>query len=295
MVSRSITPFDTAEGELEGIVWRIREVSAIMPQLVMEIIRITNDPQSSAAQLQGAVERDPSLAARLMRTANSPAYGLRRHLNTVREAICYLGFNEVKNLVVTTSLAGVFKADAVVGCYSRRGLWRHLVSVAAASRFVASRCGIRRFEEAYIAGLLHDFGLILMDQFLHQAFNDIVRVVASGKPLCESERKRLGFDHTQLGERVAGQWNLPAPTTAALRYHHRSDACQSDHRWIAHTVEVADFLCSAKRRSAVGIQRVDPPSGSAFAALSINRQGYAVLWNDLDGELAKADALMAIE
>lgn len=293
-MNRSSVLFDTAEGELDGIAWRIREVSAIMPQLVMEIIRITNDPQSSVARLQGAVERDPSLAARLMRTANSATYGLRRRLSTVREAICYLGCNEIKNLVVTASLAGVFKTDGVVGCYNRRGLWRHLVSVATVSRFVALRCGIRRFEEAYIAGLLHDFGIILMDQFLHKAFNDIIRMVASGRPLCESERQRLGFDHTQLGERVAGQWNLPASTLAAIRYHHCADACATDNRWIAQTVEIADFLCSAKQRSAIGIPRVDPPNSSAFTALSLDRQGYAVLWDDLDGELAKADALMAI-
>lgn len=285
--------FDTAEGELDEIAWRIREVSAIMPQLVMQIIRIMNDPQASASRLQGAVECDPSLVARLLRTANSAAYGLRRRVSTVREAICYLGFNEVMNLVMTASFADVFKTDATVGCYSRQGLWRHLVSVAVASRFVATRCGMRRFEEAYIAGLLHDFGLILMDQFLRKAFHDIVKVVATGRPLCESERQRLGFDHTQLGGRVADLWNLPASTTAAIRYHHRADVCQGDNRPIAQVVEIADFLCSAKHRSAVGIERVDPPNGSAFAALSIDRQGYTILWDDLDGELVKADALMA--
>src|SRR5574337_81806 len=179
-MSRSTIVFDTAEGELSEIAGRIREVSAMMPQLVMEIIRIVNDPRSSAIELQVAVERDPSLAARLLRTANSAAYGLRRQVGTVRDAIAYLGYNEVKNLAVTASLADIFKADAAVGCYSRKGLWRHLVSVAVASRFVASRCGVRRYEEAYMAGLLHDFGLILMDQFVHKAFNDIVRVVSTG-------------------------------------------------------------------------------------------------------------------
>lgn len=294
-MNRASILFETAEGELGEIAWRIREISAIMPQLIVEIIRIVNDPRSSAIQLQAAVERDPSLAARLMRTANSAAYGLRRRLSTVREAICCLGFDEVKNLVVTASLADVFRTDATVGCYSRRGLWRHLVSVAAASRFVASRCGIRHLEEVYIAGLLHDLGLILMDQFLHKAFNDIVRVVATGRPLCESEQHRLGFDHTQLGERVAGHWNLPVATMAAIRYHHLADACENDSRPIVQVVELADFLCSAKRRSAIGIQRVDAPSGSTLAALSVDRPGYTVLWDDLDRELTKADILMALE
>lgn len=294
-MSRSTIVFDTAEGELNEIAGRIREVSAMMPQLVMEIIRIVNDPRSSAIELQVAVERDPSLAARLLRTANSAAYGLRRQVGTVRDAIAYLGYNEVKNLAVTASLADIFKADATVGCYSRKGLWRHLVSVAVASRFVASRCGVRRYEEAYMAGLLHDFGLILMDQFVHKAFNDIVRVVSTGRPLCECERQRLGFDHTQLGERVACHWNLPASTMAAIRYHHRADVCEGDSRPIAQAVEIADFLCSAKQRSAIGIGRVDSPSGSIFAALSIDRQGYTVLWDDLDRELAKADVLMGLE
>lgn len=287
--------WNTADEELDKIAGRIQEVSAIMPQLAMQIIRITDDPQSSAAQLQGVVERDPLLVARLLRTANSAAYGLRRRLNTVREAICYLGFTEVRNLVVTASVADVFQSDARIGCYNRRGLWRHLVSVAVASRFVASRCSIQRFEEAYLAGLLHDFGVILTDQFLRRAFYDIVTLVVGGRPLCESERERLGFDHTQLGERVASYWHLPASATAVIRYHHGADACGSDDRPIVQVVEVADFLCSAKERSAVGARRIESPSGATFAALSIDRQGYTVLWNDLDDELAKADRLMAFE
>lgn len=146
-----------------------------------------------------------------------------------------------------------------------------------------------------MAGLLHDFGLILMDQFLRKIFNDIVIAVSTGRPLCDCEQQRLGFDHTQLGERVACHWNLPASTMAAIRYHHLTDACEGDSRPIAQAVEIADFLCSAKQRSAVGIGGVDSPSGSTFAALSIDRQGYQVLWDDLDRELAKADVLMALE
>lgn len=207
----------------------------------------------------------------------------------------YLGFNEVRNLVVTASLADTFKNDVKVGCYSRMGLWRHLVSVATASRFVASRCGLRQFEEAYIAGLLHDFGIILMDQFLHRTFTDVMRAVIGGQPLCQTERQQFEFDHTQLGERVAGYWNLPASATAVIRYHHGADACGIDSRPIVQAVEVADFLCSAKQRSAVGTRRVESPSGATFAALSIDRQGYTVLWKDLDDELAKADRLMACE
>ena len=294
-MSGSTSVFDAAGGDLDEIAGRIREVSAIMPQLVMEIIRIVNNPRSLAVELQVVVERDPSLAARLLRTANSAAYGLRRRVGTVRDAINCVGLNEVKNIAITASLADAFKADAMVGCYSRKGLWRHLVSVAAASRFVASRCGIQRYEEAFMAGLLHDFGLILMDQFLHKVFKDIVMAVSTGGSLCECERQRLGFDHTQLGERVAGLWNLPVATMAAIRHHHRADACEGDSRPIAQAVEIADFLCSAKQRSAVGIGRVDSPSGSTFAALSIDRQGYTVLWNDLDRELTKADALMSPE
>ncbi|PWB76971.1 MAG: hypothetical protein C3F08_10720 [Candidatus Methylomirabilota bacterium] len=278
---------------LDEIIADVRELSSI-PHIALQIIDVVNNPRASAADLETVVGSDPSLAARILRTANSVAYGLRRPVKTIPWAINVLGTNEVRNLAITALIAERFKKDTVVGSYTRRGLWRHMVCTALTARLVASRAGMRTFSEAFLAGLLHDVGIALLDQYLHQPFVGIVTTLTPGVPLCPAERARLGFDHAQFGARVAEQWRFPPIILAALRYHHASDRCSDEARPIAQAVEVANFLCASKGIRSMGASHVASPSPSTLTALSIDRPGLKVLYDDMDGELAKAHTLIDI-
>lgn len=278
---------------LDEIAAHVHEISTI-PYIALQIIEVVNNPRSSTADLKAVVESDPSLAARILRTANSAAYGLRRPVKTIFEAINVLGTNEVRNVAVTALIADRFEKDVVVGAYTRRGLWRHMVCVALASRLVTSRAGLPTFSEAFLAGLLHDLGIALLDQYLHERFVAIIKAFQPGMSLCEAERERLGFDHTEFGATVAERWHFPAVTLAAIRHHHASERCGGEYRTIAQAVEVANFICTSKGIRSVDTQQAVPPSLSTLAALSLNRQGLKVLDDDMDGELRKADSLIHI-
>lgn len=278
---------------LDEVIANVREISTI-PQIALRIIEVVNNPRSSAADLEAVVGSDPSLAARILRTANSAAYGLRRPVKTIPWAINVLGTNEVRNLAMTALIAERFKKDAVVGSYTRRGLWRHMVCTALTARLVASRAGLRTFSEAFLAGLLHDVGIALLDQYLHQPFVGIVTALKPGMPLCPIEREQLGFDHAQFGARVAEQWRFPPIILAAIRYHHASERCSDESRPIAQAVEIANFLCASKGIRSIGASHVGFPDVSTLNALSVDRQGLKVLYDDMDGELAKAHTLINI-
>lgn len=284
---------DTSTPSLEEMVAQIREISTI-PHIALQIIEVVNNPRSSAAALEAVVGSDPSLAVRILRTANSAAYGLRRPVQTVTWAINILGTNEVRNLAMTALVAERFKKDAVAGSYTRRGLWRHMVCVALASRLVASRAGLRTFSEAFLAGLLHDVGIVLLDQYLHQPFAGIVTALKPGISLCQTEREQLGFDHAQLGARVAEQWRFSPVILAAIRHHHASERCSGESRFIVQAVEVANFICASKGIRSMGASHIASPSVSTLTTLSIDRMGLKVLYDDMDGEMAKAHALINI-
>ncbi len=283
----------TSKDHLGALATQIRDISTL-PHIAIQVINIVNDPRSSAADLKAVVESDPALAARVLRAVNSAAYGLKYEVTTILNAISLLGFHEVKNLVLAASVVNLFQQDVRIGPYTRQGLWRHLVSVAIAARMVAARAGSVRFEEAFLGGLLHDLGLILLDQHFHRSFAKILGHLQPGTSLCEVERHRLGFDHAELGARVAETWGFPGAIVAAIRYHHRAESYRGEHRVIVQAVETANFLCAFKGIDSIGIPHVNPPSGSILEALSFDRHGLKVLCEDLDQELVKAQAMITL-
>jgi HD-like signal output (HDOD) protein len=255
---------------------------------------VVNDPDSLASDLVKVVEIDPSLAARLLRMANSAAYRTRTEICTVHQAIGLLGFKAVRNIALASTVVDLFKGDGQVGGYSRSSFWRHLVSVGVASRMIAARVGMENFEDAFLAGLLHDFGVILMDQNCHACFVSMMESLAEDETLCQAETRCFGFTHAELGAAVARQWNLPSTAVAAMLHHHNAQACGNRHKRIVEVVELANFLCTSKGLPCVATAAFEPPSAETLRSLSIERDDFRVLWEDLDGELDKSETLARI-
>lgn len=284
---------NSGEGRLDQIADRIRTVSTI-PHFALQIVEMVHNTRSSAADLKTVLETDPSLVARLLVTLNSTAYDLPAPVDRLLAAVSFVDLTEVTNLALTALIGDMFKRDVAVGSHNPEGVWQHMICVGLGARLVAARAGVENFEDAYLAGLLHDFGIILIGDYLHEAFVEIVAGVSPTRPLWEVEQEHLGFDHTQLGVRVAEHWRLPASTRAAIRYHHESDRCDGRHKVIVQAVEMANFLCSSKGMGSIGTPYIGKPSESSLRGLSITREGFKVLWDDLDHELAKVQALTNI-
>ncbi len=272
---------------LERLVKRIDEVSSL-PDIAMRVIEVANSPDTSVADLRVIVESDPSLAARILRTSNSSAYGLRSKVDSIHRAIALLGFSTVKDIAVTASIAQIFRDTTSIGPYQRAGLWKHLVCVAVAARMIASRSGLQQFDEAYMCGLLHDIGIVLLDQHNHAQFKKVAESITSDEPTFETERRVLGFDHTQLGSEVAAKWGFPDSVVQTIRHHHQCERCEESIRPIAQAVEVGNFLCTKKNITAMGVASLPAPAGETFAALSIGRNELKILFQDLDEELEKS-------
>lgn len=277
---------------VEQAVRRVREVSTL-PQVAMRMLAMGNDMAMGAAELSRLVESDPPLTVRVIRCVNSASYGLRTRLNSVQRAVAYLGFKTVRNLAIAASVAEVFRAKSTIGPYTREGLWRHVVSVAIASRMIAMRAGVTDFEEAFLAGLLHDVGIILEDQYMHPHFVAIMERVEPGAKLCDLELGILGLDHAVLGARVAEQWRFPEGTIAAIRYHHQPQLHTGPHASLIATVALANLLCSTKGRSSVGMNLLDLPA-AVVETLRLEPAGIQVIHDDLDREFEQQNELFKL-
>ena len=146
------------------------------------------------------------------------------------------------------------------------------------------------FEDAFAAGLLHDIGIVLEDQYAHALFRLVIQDLDDRKTLVAAERKRLGFDHAQLGAKVAESWRFSERVTAAIGHHHDSTHYRGKEIMVVRCVEVANLICTLKGHSSVGRKLVSV-SQPALSALSLTREHLLVLAQDVDEELAKNAAL----
>ena len=277
---------------VEALARKIDEISTL-PHVALQVVRIASSDTSSAADLKKVMENDVALSARILRCVNSSAYALRTKITNLQHAITYLGMKQIRNLAITASVADLFKKDEKIGNYRRQDLWRHLVSVGICSRLIAMRRKIGDFEDAFLAGLMHDIGIVLEDQHVHDQFSRLIQSLDGEKTLIETERSRPSFDHTTLGELVAENWKFPDLVKATIRHHHASVLYRGPAIQTVRCVEVANLLCTLKGITSVGVKLVRT-SMPAIEGLSLTRDDLAVLAEDMDTELKQNASLFTV-
>lgn len=277
---------------LERVLRRIREVSTL-PQIALRTVEICNDPAAGAADLRRLLESDPALSSRVLKCVNAASNGLVRRIACLQEAIAYLGFGQIRNLAISASVSDIFRQRSVIGSYQRQHLWEHMVSVAVGARLLATRVGLTNFEDAFLAGLLHDLGVILEDQYVHRGFEQVIAALAPEQQLCHLEQKLLGFDHATLGSRVAGLWNFPKGITSIIRFHHMPQNYRGDQEQLLACVALSNYLCSARGPASVGVHLVTCHPW-VIDTLKLTRNDLKVLIEDLQAELRNQRTLLGV-
>ncbi len=210
------------------------------PAHVVEAMRLLDDLNSSVEDVAAALGKDPVLAARVLRLANSALYLRTRRVATLREAVVLVGFAAVRSLLVTAVAYDAFRPGAPGYGLDRVQLWQHALAVATVARYLAATRK-RDTEAAFVAGLLHDIGKLALSSALQEQYAEVLAAVAQGMDFVEAERAVLGCDHAQVGAEAARRWNLPEPLVAAIEHHHRPE--EAEDPWLADVVHVADALC----------------------------------------------------
>jgi HD-like signal output (HDOD) protein len=278
---------------LERLFARIAQVTSL-PPVGQRILQLTENDAASGDELREAIQSDPVLVARILRRLNSAYYGLTHKVADVRTAVSLLGFREVRNLALTAFLSKLFESPGTHGGCRREMLWSHSVAVAACSRLVSRVCGRGTPEEAYIAGLLHDLGLILMDQTLRRHFARVLDALTPHVPTCAVENRILSFDHAALGGFVARQWNFPEQIADAITFHHLPLGYRGPHQDLVNVVTVANYLCCRAGRTSLGVANVQPPADEVYSGLGLDRVTLSIICTELDVTLEKADVMASI-
>jgi HD-like signal output (HDOD) protein len=251
----------------------VKKVSAIatLPEITTRIIKTVEDPKSTASQLHKIVAHDPALVTRILKVVNSAFYGLPGQIGSVERAIVLLGLNAVKNLAVAASLGQLFRGVKLCEGYTAKDLWTHCIAVAITARELARQMKFPYADEAFLAGLIHDIGILVSLHVQPEKLKQVCeRVQKEGGDFCAVERQIYGVDHQQLGQGLAEQWKFTQPCQLVAGFHHQPHQLADGLGTLVSLVHVADTICSKQKRGfplTAATQTVDPKS---IAAAGIN-------------------------
>ncbi len=212
-----------------------------MPQIVLRILDDLADDNANVESLSEHIANDPAVVARLLAAANSASVSHGKQVTSVRQAMLMLGVKRVRNIV--TSTAVIDRYAKAPGFDSQR-LWRHSVGVAICAQHIAEQGGLNP-DIAYIAGLLHDIGQLLLIAVDPGAYGEVIRLRAErDMEIFEAEREVLGLEHAAVGGELARIWQLPADVADAIADHQANDDCPPATE-MGDAVHIAEVLSHA--------------------------------------------------
>jgi len=270
------------------ILARFNEIKTL-PHVAIRLSQLISDENSSLNQFEELIRMDPGLVVRLLRTVNSPYYGLMNKVDSISRAVMFIGLKGLRNMVVTEALRDIFKLGQDDEIVSRSRLWLHSAAVAVCSQMIAERIFGLKGEDAYLCGILHDIGLIVADQTVHAKLIEVFTAYAPAKSLTEVENEIIGTNHTVIGAQLAKQWNLPEAVQEGIRQHHRYRELVKPGS-PAGLVQSADYIVSQMNYAMVpGYRALLAPEIATH--IKENIQEYKALARDLPEEMTKASEL----
>jgi HD-like signal output (HDOD) protein len=195
-----------------------------MPAAAQKAFQLSIDPSAEARDFIEIIEADEALSARVLKIANSVYFERGKKSETIEESVLVIGVNELRNLLSATTLTDIFPSLQP----ARNQLWANDIATAISAKIVARRACPEKSESAFLGGLMHDIGKLLMLQRAAEDYGKVlIKVQEQGCDFCTAEEEIFVFNHAEAGQMIGEKWNFTPELISVIRYHHRPWAPQS--------------------------------------------------------------------
>ena len=286
---------DDAKKRYQRIIQDLGQIPT-MPTIAAKVMQIVNDPHSSAEDVAKFISRDVALTSKVLRLANSAFYGIPRTISSVNSAIVILGFNTIRSLVLSASVLKVFPARPGLISFDRKAFWKHSFMVGIASRMLAQVYRKKKLvdmETAFSAGLLHDIGKIILEQYANEDYLPVLKAAKEkGLPLFMVEKSLLGMSHADVSGMLVDKWQMPNELRIPIINHHSplEDKGSQDMACIVH---YANHLCHLKGSGCMDSETFAPfiPEIETLLGLGVTQEQ---LLEDLEKHILEAEPFFSL-
>jgi putative nucleotidyltransferase with HDIG domain len=199
---------------------KIKDIPTL-PTIVFELNQHLENPETSIAKVSETIEKDQAMALRILKLVNSAFYGFKSRVSDIKNAVVLLGFNAVRNAIVSVSVINALPKSLLFQDFEMNAFWKHSLAVAVTSKNIAQKAGMESPDNCFVGGLLHDVGKVILAQYFQDLF---VRVWEHMQKECvsfyQAELRELPVDHARIGAHLAERWTLPQGLIDGLRWHH---------------------------------------------------------------------------
>jgi putative nucleotidyltransferase with HDIG domain len=227
----------------EQLVGTITELPTI-PVVATQVLQLIEQPDVQIEEVADLMLTDQVMAARVMMMINSPVFKPNHEVTSLKLALVYLGLKHIRELALTTSLIEAFTADS--DAFDIKSFWEHSFGVGMVSKIMAEKIGYPDLEKAYIAGIIHDLGVVFLSQYQREAFQAVLGSIKDKSvKLVDAEEELMGTTHCEIGLCMARKWNFPEVYCEVISCHHALSEASVDPVLCA-IVNLSDLFCGVR-------------------------------------------------
>jgi putative nucleotidyltransferase with HDIG domain len=259
-----------AQNQMRSIIDEIDDLKTL-PSVYIRLSGMIENPNATVGMIGQAIAEDQAIAAKVLKLVNSAFYGFPRRIANLKEAIIILGLDEIKTLVLGTSVLDVFLRSSSNSNFDMKKFWEHSIACAVASKIIAEAVSPKDADIAFVSGLLHDIGKLVHAIYLENEFSRVISYAErNGSSICEAEDQILGFNHAETGGILAEKWKLPKNLLYIIKDHHSLNYYDplAPKRDVA-IVQLANVLSIALRLGSSGDPKVPVMEMRAWQILGL--------------------------
>jgi len=263
------------EKNIDRIIQAIEDIPTL-PVISTQILRLFRNENITVQQIENLIEKDPPLASKILKLVNSSFYGLLNKVSTIEHALIILGFNEVRSVATGFAIQNHFKSHS--NSFDPRRFWKHSIICSQIAKYLTKYFNLVDDGTYFLAGLIHDIGKLVIDQYFPDDFKAIIEYISSNRcTFSKAEKDLLGVTHYQIAAKLLRQWNFPEKVIMQIFYHHapwydKNFTSESIILYLSNILaKITGFSCSAEEKDFDSAEIMKPNMLEFF-----NKNGFEI-------------------
>lgn len=239
--------------------------------IISELVEMVDNDKYSAKDLSGLIAKDVSISSSVLKLVNSAFYQLPRKITSIHQTVVILGFTIVKSIALGSAIFKPVGIEDRKILRHRKLLWTHSLGVAVIAKIIANKVNYEDIEEAFVAGLLHDVGKVVIDVLFKEDLQHVLEMVEDGNStFSDAEKLIMGIDHAEAGGILLKKWQIPESVTSAVSYHHSFSEAPTEHIELTSIVHLANTICERIKLGSIGNKMMPSISKAAMNAINFS-------------------------